>query len=576
MKTLDQSRTQQHGVSLIEALIALVIMAVGILSIAKLNSFLIDVGGQAKARAQAVQLAEAKVEEWRSIIVNSSFNSVPSTCPPPVPPTVVGSETLTSVFAVGQSSAQFTRAWSIEKTCSLSDEVTGARVEVTVSWLDRASVTQSVTVSSLIAWDDPGMAAGLWKSESSPSGGYARVPTGRATLGAGTVAPPGSVGADGLTTLQGADNKWRLVNASGTVLLTASVANEAFSVIEGNVYIDQAALGSLTKSVIYVVISDASYCSMTPSNALTNLGGGSIYKYFSYKCYLGADWYGNIGVVRTDNANTNDRVCVGDPNVTEVSYASDSDSRHPGLSTRRTYRGYNAATNATGIGINESSNAYIAAHYNGHDFLLTRITGNPADADCRPKLRLYPAANSTANPNVPFGSDSTIATPGTGTADSSIPTGLGNPGKFFCLSADCPSPLPGGALPDITITLTGEVDLKPNGSKPDVTVSLAGGTCTNYGGGAGVVQKTGGDAGKYSCTLVLTGWTGSTWAADLTVTSSGYVCPIQTSGTTVSPVPGFPATPTSSSYVFALTSQSVTATSPVLNFRASSTTAGCN
>lgn len=520
----------QRGVSLIEALIALVIMAVGILSIAKLNTFLIDVGGQAKARAQAVQLAEAKVEEWRSVIVNGSLAAIPASAAKGSQPALYGYSSATV-----QATA-FTRWWDVTKTTDATGDVTGARVQVYVAWTGRDNVEQQVSVSSLIAWDDPGMAAGLWDVTGGAAGGYAVVPTGRATLGAGNISGvtggvtdiQGDQG-DGLKIVKGTtDNVYRLVKIStGEILLTASKLNEALSQVSGRVYISQADLNSLTKDNVYIVISDASFCSMVPANALTNLDSGSIFKYFDYRCYLGANWYGNVGVVRIDNANTNDRVCVGDPTVGSVAASVKSDNRHPALSTSRMYRGYKETAtgsgvwNATGIGIDQSTGAYTAATYNGHDFVLARITGNPADSDCTAKLNLYSAGQN------PFtsGGDATAHTPLTETAYLNGGTyQLGNPGQFFCLTTNCPDPLPGGQSSggtNVSITIRGKNSAtgqnKGNITGAVLTSGTQSGTCS-------VPPSPNPGNYDYQCVLNLPGFTSQYWGATLTLETSGYLC----------------------------------------------------
>ena len=556
----------QFGMVLIEAMVALVVLAAGILGIAKLSAYFIDVSGQSKARTQAVQLAETKLSDLRSLMVETQFTAI-ATVPPGSAETLVG-------YSGSNASTQFRRWWTVT-----NNGTDGREIDVFVSWTDRTNTVQQVAVSSVVAWDDPVKALSAVVG-SSGAGSYLEPPTGRAKLGEGTMPVDTSVtpNADGLRKQQGSDGMWRLVDASGNVLLTATVSGEEFSQIEGNVYVDQANLNSLANDSIYIVISDASFCSMlpakgqNPANSLVNLGSGSVYKYFSYICYVGANWYGNIGVVRIDNANTNDRVCVGDPAVTSVSTSTKTDNRHPALSTIRMYRGYTGSTGSyqsTGIGV--QSGSYSAARYNGHDFLLTRITGQPADADCSAKLRLY----DTTAPYQPFTTDAQVHTPTTETAylyGGSTVT-LGNPGKFFCFTASCPEDASTAPPTPVTIHITGTVSRSPStgGSKPTLSsMSTNSGACAISGG-------SGNNSYTYDCEFTGAGFTGGTWAGNLVVNvgSGQYICAGTTGGSTSTLAAAAPSSPVQNTYTYQFTNQEVNAGNSVLNFRIGNTLSDC-
>ena len=523
----NTKRQTQIGMVLIEAMVALVVMAAGILGVAKLNTFFIQVSGEAKARTQAVQLAEGKLEELRSLMVKTQFTNIAG-----------GSDQPVGHSATDVASTQFQRTWTVT-----NNGPEGRALTVSVSWVDRIGTTQLVNVRSVIAWNDPAKAIAVVQGNDE-SGQYAKTPTGRAFLGEGTMdVGDGPDEGGGLRQQQGDDGKWRLVDSTGKVLLTATEENEAFSIIEGNVYIDQQHLDSLSMDNAFVTISDASVCSKVVADPVATLPatGSAIFKYFSYRCYVGAAWYGNVGIVRTDNANANDRVCVGDPNVTPVSYSTDSASRHPALSNARMYRGYhdNGGGNfsSTGIGI-DSNGDYTAATYSVQHFLLTRINGNPVDTDCEAKLERF----STANPNVPFANSN---------------------GKFVCLSPTCPSPLPAGAAPAISITVEGDID-RGTGQKPSVTsMSIDGGTCQVLGSGNNF-----GDS--YQCTVVLAGWTGSTWDGTMTVTTDGVVCTNGASGAGIPPS-GNPA----GSGTFTFTNQSVDIATVTQSFKLRNVATAC-
>jgi len=569
-------RLAQQGMVLIEAMVALVVVAAGILGIAKLNTFFLEVSGQAKARTQAVQLAESRLEQLRSLMVRSQFDAIAGGC-----------QTISGMSATGVTSTVFQRCATVTPNPITAND-DRATINVQVTWTDRMNLTQTVDVRSVVAWDDPGKAVAIVKPGDGV-GTHADTPTGRARLGDGTRAVDSSVtpNADGLRQQQGDDDLWRLVDSTGKVLLTALVENERISEIAGNVYIDQANLSGLDNEDVYIVISDASYCSMTPAKDPVNpapppyyQSPSTIFRTFSYRCYVGANWFGNIGVVRVDSANTNDRVCLGDPAVGAVAADVKSDNRHPALGTSRTYRGYISAGTfykSTGIGVQSlDTSSYTAAVYDGHDFLLTRITGNPTDADCSAKLRLY----DNTNPYQPFSTDAVTHTvtdslTATETAYLDGDIVLGNPGKFFCLTPTCPDPLPNAAAPQIIINITGTVTRSPNtGSGRPTIVSMQ----TNSGGSCTLPSWSGNDAvsTQYACSFTGAGFTGGSWSGTITVaTGPGqYVCHTGTGGS-ASPLPAAPGSPTQNTFVFSFTDQSVDAGNSTFNFKIGGTAGDC-
>lgn len=124
-----------RGFALIEAMIAIVIMGIGLFGLARLNAVLLAGTAIGKTRAEATQLAEGKLEEIRA-------RQPPATKPVSSP----SAETLTGV------NATFSRSWTIA-----SAGLTGLdldRVTVCVSWGDPCGGTgeRKVAIDSLLAW----------------------------------------------------------------------------------------------------------------------------------------------------------------------------------------------------------------------------------------------------------------------------------------------------------------------------------------------------------------------------------------------------------------------------------------
>ena len=131
---------RQKGFTLLEALIAFVILAGGLLALFRYHATTTESTGTAKVRAEAIALGEQKLEELRSYLSLDNFQD----------------DTVTAA-GLGEYNgvdyaANFTRSWT----------VAGANpreIAVTVTWNDRAGDTQTVQVSSLLWGVQPTQAA---------------------------------------------------------------------------------------------------------------------------------------------------------------------------------------------------------------------------------------------------------------------------------------------------------------------------------------------------------------------------------------------------------------------------------
>ncbi len=453
---------RSRGISLIEALIAILVLGAGLLAVAKFQGGLTASSGQTKARAEAVQLARDRIEQLRNLITATQHANLAG-----------GSDTPTGV------AASFTRNWSVTGT----DPV---QIRVSVTWDDPKDGTQTVALTSLIAWDNPELSVSL-ASGTLPGGGFLKPPTGRAVMVGGESyenPPSGTDNGDGtrIVTLDGGGKE--LVDiATGRILMRIKDGS-AFSTISGRLYFDTQ-VKSGDEDNFSIMTSDAAYCTM----GSTTTADGSEYRYFNYKCYIGPEWYGNIGVVSTQRTNNQSRVCVGDP-TQSVQYNEDSSvfsgSKHPALSTIRTYRGYELVSEepewwtSLGIGIG-ADGSYTPTHYTDHHFLVTKITGTAQDSSCGGQMNHSP---------YPF---------------------TGNPGKFVCLSESCPTELPDGTPPyttfEGTITAVGGGTLPHNG---DFGLSITAGSCS-----LNVAPHK--KSATYHCKIEWLGWTGGTWAGKMIV-----------------------------------------------------------
>lgn len=436
MKT-HQNRTR--GISLLEALIALAVLAFGLLGIAKLHSDLVHSTAVAKARAEAVQLAESKIEGMRNVVLSGQHADLVAEGPLTHPGV----------------NATFEWATSIDKS---QDPFL---VSALVTWADARSLTQEVQIQSELGWSSRVLSARMSTDDGASTLDKIQPPTGLARFGQGEEAleetdtndlePDSMVPVTRIVGDDRLDNTrilWRddgysqLVSEAGTVLLTmqATTRNRTFGIISGRVYFDTAAIsfGTQQNNVfvrdVRIVPSDTVLCTRVFGNKV-DLGTGNRAalldleitqedlfvdndkSYFEYFCYVGERWYGNVGVVRLDSAPLNHRVCVGDPAV-QPPVAPNAFSRHPQLQTVRKYRGNRFRDDdpdqgvesigligeITNTGFGEDGRVTVAgpltpAQLASNHFLVTRITGAASDADCGTPLgRAVHSAELSSNP----------------------------------------------------------------------------------------------------------------------------------------------------------------------------------
>ncbi|HKJ76933.1 MAG TPA: hypothetical protein VKA64_06990 [Gammaproteobacteria bacterium] len=483
MKHHQVSR-RERGISLIDAMLAVVVLAGGLVAVAQFQGGLISSSAQTKARAEAVQLAQDKIDELRNLVLESQYTGLSD-----------GQDQVTGV------NASFTRAWDVTQSAADSDRT---QVQVTVTWTDPQDGQQSVDLTSFVAWNDPAVSANI-ASGAGSGGGTISPSTGRATTvsdktytdDAGNLnLPDGTDNGDGTMDHVTDGGERELIDtSSGEVLLSVSDGS-AFSTISGKLYFDQEVSKTPDPTEFFIMTSDAAYCTMdnTSVSSVPQGAANPSYQYFDYTCYVGAQWYGNVGVVSTDRTNNQNRVCVGDPNVA-VQYNNDgteaSTSDHPALSTIRTYRGYQTDDSGLieiSLGIGMSSGSYAAAHYTNQDFLVTTITGDAVDSECGPPMEYL-----SPDPS-PFD---------------------GNPGDFVCLTDTCPESLPTGDAP--TTIFTGTITAKTDYSLPGhLGLDITAGTCS-------VTAQPNANNPRsydYACEINWLGWTGGTWEGEMTTTNA--------------------------------------------------------
>lgn len=430
-------RARTAGLTLIEALVALVIISVGVLAIARLQGDLVANTSTSKARAEAVQLAESEIERLRSFSTYDDFAAAVDEYD--------GDWTKT-----GQN-AEYTLSIDLNKT-EVGSVIRTIEPEITVEWQDRRDESQSVTLSTFVVWDDPRISFAATESEEGNGGGsLVDRPTGAGRMGGDEVLDVDDPDVekvdreeeglveDGTDILMADDGTVQLVRGEGDeaeVLMTMEGSGsipQRFSTIRGRVYFDNDHdLGTGNNDVdpneTRVVSSDAAFCTrfvlgeddevletFGPDDTIeeSHLGEQDDARYFDYQCYFAEGWYGNIGIVRFDGIANQDQVCVGSP-----AHDPNPDlwaSREARLSSIRRYRGFYESgdrVRAAGIGVDPSlsiGERYTPVDLLAHDFLLSPLGNNADNEDCQTAWsERAPSADDRSSPD-------------------------GNPGRNYCL-----------------------------------------------------------------------------------------------------------------------------------------------
>ncbi|CCE22753.1 protein of unknown function [Methylotuvimicrobium alcaliphilum 20Z] len=125
-----------RGFSLIEAMIASLVVGMTMLGVARLQGITLSSSGDSRMRTHALNLAQEKIEELRTFVHQSDYSAYS------------GSDSDTQLGA----NATFTRTWTIT---GCANSVECKQANVAVSWQDQADTTQTVQLTSFIAEVDP-------------------------------------------------------------------------------------------------------------------------------------------------------------------------------------------------------------------------------------------------------------------------------------------------------------------------------------------------------------------------------------------------------------------------------------
>ena len=214
---MTRHTSNQAGVSLIEALVALVVMAFGVLGVAGLQATMRQNADISKQRSEAVRIAQESIEDGRAF-------TVLATPPPPASgPAARAYEDVNTAVASNVIGYTTNTSYTIARTVVNSASPPIKTLVVDVAWADRTGQTQHVLLNSSIAGIAPELAGSL----GIPANGTpTRQPRGRSVdIPVAAVDQPGS-GTSVFTPPGAPTVRWIFNNLTGIITSICNPAEE--------------------------------------------------------------------------------------------------------------------------------------------------------------------------------------------------------------------------------------------------------------------------------------------------------------------------------------------------------------
>ena len=173
-----RTRRTQRGTSLLQALVAFLVLSLGLLSVAKLQSHLRSHADTARQRTEAVRLAQQEMESMRAFATLESAPGLRSYA-----------DIAASTTSLDATQARSNAGYAIERRVAHNANVGFKTATVTVNWADRAGTPREVVLDSAMAGSDPALSGALaMPAVPGPAGAFARsagIPLGAKDLGDG-------------------------------------------------------------------------------------------------------------------------------------------------------------------------------------------------------------------------------------------------------------------------------------------------------------------------------------------------------------------------------------------------------
>lgn len=305
------------GVSLIEALVALAVMAFGILGVAGVQATLRANGDFSKQRSEAVRLAQQAIEQARTFTVLTSPGGAS-------PPPAYG-DIISTAQPIEITSPLYNTTFLLQRQVSAAPVGNARTLVVTVSWTDRTGQTPFVSLSTNIAGIAPELGGTLMLAGdvAAAQQGQSRnpaIPQGAVDQGNGTstFAPPG--GPDKLL--------WVFNNVSGVITSICNPTCTASNAYLLSGFVRYATGGNPTpqdgeipSSTAFELVANVSVTAPTVQVVPCFQAVAQSYAYLSYYCAipLGASdtsWSGRSTLAPPVGAPWNFSSSLADPLVT--------------------------------------------------------------------------------------------------------------------------------------------------------------------------------------------------------------------------------------------------------------------
>ena len=152
MNTLNSPvRRYQYGVGLVEALIALLVLSLGMLTVSSLQTHLRLGSDTARQRAEAVRLGQEDLEAQRAFSVLAASGAARS---------YAGITSTSASVDASTGYATHTR-YAVTRQIEVAGVLAAKTATVTVGWADRAGDAQKIVLNSVIAAHDPAYSGAL-------------------------------------------------------------------------------------------------------------------------------------------------------------------------------------------------------------------------------------------------------------------------------------------------------------------------------------------------------------------------------------------------------------------------------
>ncbi len=203
---------RQRGVTLIEALVALLVMSFGMLALVGLMSNLRLGADVAKQRSEAMRIARAQMAELRDFSVLTRTASTPPTA-------YAYSDITNQAVAAPMAPVDSNTTYNVQRLVTPLPNAQGSQVRMTVSWTDRAGAPQFVNLDTVISATDPIFSAAVGFR---PPAGAVTQPSARSP-----VIPPGAKQLDRQVSAfipsNTADKVWVFNNVTGVITGKCSI-----------------------------------------------------------------------------------------------------------------------------------------------------------------------------------------------------------------------------------------------------------------------------------------------------------------------------------------------------------------